>query len=206
MTEEETRQLRQAYAELQEEGKQKDRRIEELEGLLMRALLRIEELERQRAKDSHNSSKPPSSDGFARKVFAREKSKKPSGGQQGHEGHTLLPVASPDEVRIHRPSYCEQCHAELSQVPGQVSESRQVHEVPPVRLVVTEHRVETVACPACGKRTTATFPVGVEAPVQYGPRMQAFLDHSILLETLRNRGGRWSHLQACEQFLCVVYE
>lgn len=57
MTEEEIRQLEQAYTELKETAAQKDRRIEELEGLLMRALLRIEELERRLAKDSHNSSK-----------------------------------------------------------------------------------------------------------------------------------------------------
>lgn len=50
MTEEEVRELEKAYAELKEEAAQKDRRIEELEGLLMRALLRIEELERRREK------------------------------------------------------------------------------------------------------------------------------------------------------------
>ncbi len=67
MTEEEARKLEQAYAELKEEAAQKDHRIEELEGFLMRALLRIEELERRVGKDSHNSSKPPSSDGLGRK-------------------------------------------------------------------------------------------------------------------------------------------
>jgi len=64
MTEEEMGQLKQAYANLKEEMAEKDRRIEELEGLLMGALLRLEELERRLAKDSHNSSKPPSSDGL----------------------------------------------------------------------------------------------------------------------------------------------
>ena len=64
MTEEEARKLEKAYAELKEEAAQKDRRIEELEALLMRAVLRVEELERRVAKDSHNSSKPPSSDGL----------------------------------------------------------------------------------------------------------------------------------------------
>jgi transposase len=67
MTEEEAGQLREAYAKREEEAIQKDRRIEDLEGQLMSALLRIEELERRLAKDSHNSSKPPSSDGFQRK-------------------------------------------------------------------------------------------------------------------------------------------
>jgi len=55
MTEEEFGQLKQAYTNLKEEMREKDRRIEELEGQLMGALLRIEELERRLAKDSHNS-------------------------------------------------------------------------------------------------------------------------------------------------------
>jgi transposase len=67
MTEEEANQLRQEHAALKEAIAQRDRRIEELEGLLMSAVLRIEELERRLAKDSHNSSKPPASDGLARK-------------------------------------------------------------------------------------------------------------------------------------------
>ncbi len=81
MTEEEASQQRKENAELKEELARKDRRIEELEGLLMSALLRIEELERRLAKDSHNSSKPPSSDGFKRKGKKRPKSSKATGGQ-----------------------------------------------------------------------------------------------------------------------------
>jgi transposase len=82
MREEEARELEEAYAELKEQVAQKDHRIEELEAYLMRALLRIEELERRVAKDSHNRSKPPSSDGLGRKAGKpRKKSGKPSGGQ-----------------------------------------------------------------------------------------------------------------------------
>lgn len=64
MTEEEASQQRKENAERKEELAWKDRRIEELEGLLMSALLRIEELERRLAKESQNRSTPPSSDGF----------------------------------------------------------------------------------------------------------------------------------------------
>ncbi len=173
MTEEEARQLRQELAVLKEEAAQKDRRIEELEGLLMSALLRIEELERRLAKDSHNSSKPPSSDGFSRKASPRKKSGKPSGGQRGHQGHAMSQIARPDQVITHRPGHCDVCHCELSEVAGQLKERRQVHELPVLRLVVTEHQVETITCPACGHLTAGTFPVGVEALAQYGPRMRA---------------------------------
>jgi transposase len=76
---EESREREKAYAALEKEAAQKDGRIEELEALLMRALLRIEELERRLAKNSHNSSKPPSSDGLGRKPGKqRQKSGKPS--------------------------------------------------------------------------------------------------------------------------------
>lgn len=55
----ENTELREAYAHLKRESEQKDRRIEELEGRFVCALLRIDELERRQAKNSHNSSKPP---------------------------------------------------------------------------------------------------------------------------------------------------
>jgi transposase len=73
MTEEEARKIEQENTELKEQLAQKDRRREELEARLMGALLRMEELERRQRKDSHNSSKPPSSDGLDRKPRAQRK-------------------------------------------------------------------------------------------------------------------------------------
>jgi transposase len=174
MTEEEAKQLENAYAELTEQAAQKDQRIEELEALLIRAMLRIEELERRLAKDSHNSSKPPSSDGLGRKPGKqREKRGKPWGGQKGHEGHALLHVLTPDSMVSHRPGRCEQCQFDLPQELGQVKERRQVHDLPDLRLLVQEHQLEEIRCPACQHLTRGTFPAGVDAPAQYGPRVQA---------------------------------
>jgi transposase len=174
MREEEARQLREEQAALKAEVAQKDRRIEELESLLMAALLRIEELERRLGKDSHNSSKPPSSDGFQRKVREkRRKSEKKSGGQKGHPGHTLTQVAMPDRVLIHRPVSCETCQQDLQGVAGNIQERRQVHDLPELRLEVEEHQVEEVCCPTCQARSRGTFPSAVRASAQYGPRVQA---------------------------------
>lgn len=67
----------------------------------------VQRLEGQLAKDSHMSLKPPSSDGPRRKrTNQRQRSEKPSGGQPGHPGHTLMQVRSPDEVVCHRPLVC----------------------------------------------------------------------------------------------------
>jgi transposase len=173
MTEEEARQLKQELEELKAEGARKDQRIEELEALLMRAVLRSEELERRLAKDSHNSSKPPSSDGFSRKLKPRRKSGRSKGGQPGHQGHNLEQVAAPDQVITHRPPHCEACQSELPELAGQLKERRQVLDLPELRMLVTEHRVEGICCPACQHVTPAGFPAGVDAPVQYGPQVQA---------------------------------
>lgn len=45
----------------------------------------------------------------------------------------------------------------------------------PQPLRVTEHRAHACCCTACGTQTRADFPAGVSAPVQYGPRIAAFV-------------------------------
>jgi transposase len=42
-------------------------------------------------------------------------------------------------------------------------------------LIVTEHRAHSCRCAACGVTTRAAFPEGVNAPVQYGARIAAFV-------------------------------
>jgi transposase len=141
---------------------------------LGQALERIEELEGQLAKDSHNSSKPPSSDGPRRKRYRqRPKSEKPSGGQPGHAGQSLMQLGSPDEIVRHRPQVCEHCQQPLEGITGEVKERRQIHDLPQVRLVVQEHQVEEVCCPACQRVSRGRFPTEVQAPVQYGPKLRA---------------------------------
>jgi Family of unknown function (DUF6444) len=78
-------------------------------------LARVQDLEARLAKDSHNSSKPPSSDGLKRKTKSlRQKSGKEPGGQLGHAGVTVHLVAMPDDVVEHRPAVCAHCHAPLA--------------------------------------------------------------------------------------------
>jgi len=141
---------------------------------------RIVELERRLGLNSTNSSKPPSSDGLkkkpARVSSLRESSSKTSGGQPGHKGETLRQVATPDEVVDHHPSSCFGCGATLTPDMAQRHAARQVFDVPePLPLMVTEHRAHSCRCAACGLETRAAFPEGVNAPVQYGARIAAFV-------------------------------
>ncbi len=144
-----------------------------LEGLIEALQERVKTLEGQQAKDSHNSSLPPSSARFVRAPKSlRTKSGKKVGGEMRHRGHHLRQVQTPDEVLIHPVISCEQCHHDLRPQPAEVPERRQVIDLPPKRLWVTEHRVEEKQCPACYHLTRAPFPTAVAAPVQYGIGIQ----------------------------------
>jgi len=135
---------------------------------------RVAELEKQRATTSRNSSKPPSSDGLARRPTSlRGRSGKKPGGQPEHRGAHLRLVETPDHVVVAHPLVCGSCQGSLAEGTIVGRERRQVIEVPPVRPTVTEYQGRAVRCPACQATTTGAFPPEVTAPVQYGPRLRA---------------------------------
>lgn len=142
---------------------------------------RVNELEDRLAKNSRNSSKPPSSDDInkPKPKSLRGKSGKKPGGQKGHPGTTLSMVENPDHVLIHSPEECEGCGEALTQSGGGGGEvwgyeRRQVVDVPALlALEVSEHRARRVRCSGCGSITTAPFPTEASATAVYGPRIKA---------------------------------
>jgi len=140
----------------------------------------IADLTARLGQNSANSHKSPSSDGLAKKplikpALPKQAGKKP-GGQPGHPGKTLLLVEQPDLIHTHQPIQCHHCGL-LLQGSGQMVARRQVFDLPQPRLFVAAHQVVALQC-ACGCVLTGQFPAGVDAPVQYGPRIQA---QSVLL-------------------------
>jgi transposase len=136
---------------------------------------RIQELEARLAKDSHNSSKPPSSDPSFKKPPPRSlrqaKGRKP-GGQKGHPGATRVLVDDPEHtVRLPLSGRCA-CDQDLAALPVEEQpERRQVIDVV-VRRAVTEYRTVQGVCP-CGQVHRSPWPAEVAAPVQYGPGVAA---------------------------------
>ena len=136
---------------------------------------RIDTLEGRLRKDSHNSHKPPSSDGFKKVPRSLRKSsgRKP-GGQAGHGGSTLKFARQPDVVLTHPlASRCDRCGQRL-QTDGLTPIRRQVFDVIKPVLQVTEHQGFETHC-TCGQYHCSTFPVEAAASVQYGPVIRGTL-------------------------------
>ena len=145
-------------------------KIAYLEKVVIQQAARIADLEKRLDKNSSNSSKPPSSDGLSkppRTTSLRENGKNKSGGQPGHKGETLKHTETPDIIKKHILTTCPDCHYSLSSSPLFGIVKRQVFDMPPPKIEITEHQAEVKYCACCNKTVTATFPAGVRAPVQY---------------------------------------
>lgn len=128
------------------------------------------------AKNSGNSSLPPSSDIVPRTKSLRKPSGKKNGGQPGHEGSTLKFSTSPDWMEDIVPEACVACGADLSARPGTLAACREVIDIPPVRSVITRYNVFQKVC-TCGVCTQSLFPEGVNAPVSYGRGVESLVSY-----------------------------
>lgn len=161
--------LERENAELRATIAQIERRNKELE-----ARLRV--LEAVLARNSGNSSCPPSSDPPGAPPPAPPKrTGRKRGGQPGHEKHSRKPMP---QDRVHRtivvkPDMCRRCGDALNG-DDPAPHRHQVIEVPKVVATVDEYQLHALACPKCGISTRAPLPPGVPAG-QFGPRLQAIV-------------------------------
>ena len=136
----------------------------------------IQELKEQLNKNSKNSSKPPSSDGYKKPApkSLRKPSGKKVGGQDGHQGTHLAVITAPDEIVTHMPSACKGCrHYQMCKGTACIAEKRHVIDAV-VTVNVTEHQVlELPICMLHGDTRRGEFPADVKAAVQYGENLQS---------------------------------
>lgn len=135
---------------------------------------RVKELEDQISKNSKNSSKPPSTDTFFKPPKSQRKNTgKKQGGQKGHKGDTLKMAAHPDEVISYKVDYCEGCNKNLNSQLADRIERRQIYDIPPLHIKITEHQSEVKIC-SCGC-TNKAFPQGVDHSVAYGSNIKSLI-------------------------------
>jgi transposase len=138
---------------------------------------KIAELEKRLGLNSQNSSKPPSTDGLKkppRTQSLRQKTGQKSGGQLGHQGFTLSPVAQPDKIIKHQPPQsCDKCGCDVQSEKVIDVIKRQVFDIPKPKMEVTEHQVLVKQCPHCQETIQGKFPSQVKAPVSYGERIKS---------------------------------
>ncbi len=117
-------------------------------------------------------SRPSSSDMYRQKpAFPRVKGGK-IGGKKGHDGGTLKMVPVPDILIDHQVDVCTHCGKSHFQEPLSVRGRRQVFDIPPPRLEVTEHRVLDGVCCGCQHENQGVFPLEVSGSTQYGLPLQ----------------------------------
>jgi len=129
------------------------------------------ELECQKNKNSSNSHKPPSTDGFKKQIKNnRQPSSKQQGAQPGHEGNTLTMADRPDKIIEHKVK--GRCSCGLNLFHQDIIETlrRQVIDLPEKLFEIVEHHIEVKRC-KCGKAHLGEE--GRLIPIQYGERIKA---------------------------------
>jgi transposase len=177
--------------------------IQELKQIIAQLLERIslletenKQLRQQLGLKSHNSHKPPSTDGLAKKPAIPKESGKKNGGQVGHAGKTLRSVENPDETVVHHAVKCRRCERKfsLSDV-AKIVQKMQVFDIPMPKIEVTEHQLGEISC--CGETYYGEFPASVKSSVEYGSKIKG-------LSVMLNNEYRLP-LEKAEQLLRELY-
>ena len=160
--------------------------LDERDAVIASLTARVADLEARLGKNSKNSSQPPSSDNPFTKPAPRSlrgKSGRRPGKQPGEPGARLEPRPEPDRVEVHTPDRCAGCGGDLAAAEVVGEQSRQVFDLPPIGVEVTEHRVQSRRC-SCGQTTSAAFPAEATAPACYGPGVAALATYLLARQHL----------------------
>jgi len=166
---------------------------------------RVEELEQRLKRDSRTSSLPPSQDPpWLGKRGRSRGTGRERGAQPGHVGHgrSLFPLERVTEIVDHWPHQCRcgQVFGEAEREPAGAPARHQVAELPPLAVEISEHRLQRICCPDCGRTVRAELPAGVPRGC-FGPRLQA----AIAALTVRNRLSRRQLVQLMDElFGCPI--
>jgi transposase len=163
------------------------------------------ELEQRLKRDSRNSSLPPSHDPplLGKRGRSRGTGRK-QGGQPGHLGHgrSQFPLERVTEVVEHWPDRCSCGHVfgGSEREPVGAPARHQVAELPPLAVEISEHRLQRLCCPGCGRTVRAELPPGVPRGC-FGPKLEA----AIAVLTVRNRLSRRELVELMEElFGCPI--
>lgn len=169
--------LRLENAALRQENQALRQQVETLQITVNLLMAQVKELTDRLNKNSSNSHKPPSSEGYRKQPAFKKETKGIKGGQKGHQGNTLQMVSQPDYTI---PVFAEICICghDIRNEPKTAGEQRQVFDIPAPKIEVTAYQQYTIKCPCCQRVNVKNFPEDVNAPVQYGNRLRAL---SVLL-------------------------
>src|SRR6266516_3664052 len=180
-------------------------RLEAQDAQLGALAARVEELEQRLKRDSSKSSLPPSHDPpwLGKRGRSRGTGRK-QGGQPGHAGHgrALFPIERVTDVVDHWPARCACGHVfgVEERAPAGAPARHQVAELPPLAVEISEHRLQRVCCPDCGRMVRAELPTGVPRGC-FGPKLEA----AIAALTVRDRLSRRQLVELLEElFGCTI--
>ena len=161
------------YEEMMEVIKKQNETISKQQDIIKKLEERIKELEEQLHKNSHNSSKPPSSDGYNKPLpkSLRNKSGKKPGGQKGHKGSNIE-IGRPDKIEMHYPEECLCCQNRDNC--QKLSRCDTYYEVDiSIKKEVTQHNMMQCCCN--GKYTAASRPDGTKGSILYGNKIKSLV-------------------------------
>lgn len=149
--------------------------IDTLWALLRTQAKRIEALEEKLNANSHNSSKPPSTDqGKGVAPTPRPGSGKKAGGQAGHAGKARELFAEEDITHFYDCHPARHCACGGIVDPTHLCGRHQVVDLPAIEPEVTQYRLYAGLCRRCGRQHEATLPPGVSRRLA-GPRLLALI-------------------------------